>query len=169
MAWSYDVADLNTTTPSGRLLKKCGYCEETKTHSNFSTNSSSKDGLYSFCKDCKRKRDLTYRQINRGLLKDRNKKYYDDNKRNWFVYNSDRRIRVKKAAPPWLTKAQKQEILNFYLLAQECRTLTGDVYHVDHIIPLKGENVCGLHVPWNLQLLPADINLAKANKFEGIW
>jgi hypothetical protein len=168
MAWSYSVTDLNTTTASGRPSKKCNSCEETKIHSDFPTNTSSKDGLYSFCRDCKRKKDLLYRQNNRKSLRDRNKKYYDSNKINWFVYNSDRRVRFRKAAPAWLTKGQKQEILNFYLLAQECRTLTGDVYHVDHIVPLKGENVCGLHVPWNLQVLPADINLAKANKFEGV-
>lgn len=68
-----------------------------------------------------------------------------------------RRARKLQATPKWLTKEHLEQIKQIY---KECPK----TYHVDHIIPLKGENVSGLHVPWNLQCLPGIVNRVKHNK-----
>ena len=77
---------------------------------------------------------------------------------------AERRARKNWATPDWLSDSQKSEIRDLYWLCADICLTTGEPYHVDHIIPLKGKNVCGLHVPWNLQILPADMNLIKSNK-----
>jgi hypothetical protein len=82
---------------------------------------------------------------------------------------ADARMRKKKlrqATPPWLTGLQKKQIADMYGHAKDCFLCTGERYDVDHIVPLCGENVCGLHVPWNLQVLPSDVNRAKWNKHD---
>ena len=75
-----------------------------------------------------------------------------------------RRRRHREATPAWLTKEQKDNIKQLYIEAQKLTKLTGVRYEVDHIIPLTNDSVCGLHVPWNLQVIPKLENLKKANK-----
>jgi len=75
-----------------------------------------------------------------------------------------RRRRFRQATPKWLTAEQRMEIRLKYRLAIEMSRATGTRYAVDHIVPLQGETVCGLHVPWNLQVILQEENLKKFNK-----
>jgi hypothetical protein len=79
---------------------------------------------------------------------------------------AERRAAKLQATPVWLDSPQQQEIAEKYWLAKDVSLVSGCEYHVDHIVPLKGKDICGLHVPWNLQVLPADLNLQKSNKYK---
>lgn len=79
---------------------------------------------------------------------------------NWYALrNSHKRLRqaaVTKAYVPW---ADRKKVARIYSEAR----LKG--LHVDHIIPLKNNLVCGLHNEFNLQLLPPGENIRKSNSF----
>jgi 5-methylcytosine-specific restriction endonuclease McrA len=75
-----------------------------------------------------------------------------------------RRRKHRNATPPWLTRGQKAEIRQLYQIAITMTKTTKEQYVVDHIIPLRGESVCGLHVPWNLRVITQEENLEKSNK-----
>jgi 5-methylcytosine-specific restriction endonuclease McrA len=75
-----------------------------------------------------------------------------------------RRRRFRSATPKWLSAEQKMEIRLKYRLAIELSRATGMRHAVDHEIPLQGEDVCGLHVPWNLRVITQEENLKKSNK-----
>jgi len=57
------------------------------------------------------------------------------------------------------------QIKNFYIESAELSKLLGVWHEVDHIVPLQGTTVSGLHVPWNLQILTAKENSMKGNRF----
>ena len=70
--------------------------------------------------------------------------------------------RKRKAVPSW---AKMGRIEALYSLAAMLTSNTGEKWHVDHIVPLQGQSVCGLHIYENLRVVPATVNLQKSNKF----
>ena len=75
-----------------------------------------------------------------------------------------RRRKHRLATPRWLSRKQKSEIRQLYQIAITMTQTTGEQYVVDHIIPLRADTVCGLHVPWNLRVITQEENLKKSNK-----
>lgn len=73
---------------------------------------------------------------------------------------ANRRARKLSAAPHW---ANEFFINEAYDLAKRREAATGFKWHVDHIVPLKSDIVCGLHAYTNIQVIPAFINLKKSN------
>ena len=173
--------------------KVCSRCKQTCPTSAFVKQSSSKSGLGSYCSSCRKEKKADWYSNNKERADNYNRLYYDshpDFRANRSAYASQyeksnrylpefkakkcsreakRRSYKLQATPAWLSQKQLSEIDEFYWLAQDLKAVSGQVYHVDHIVPLKGKLVCGLHVPWNLQILPSEINLSKSNKVKGAF
>lgn len=71
-----------------------------------------------------------------------------------------------KATPPWLSPDDILRTRCIYEVAAMRNRESDDSWHVDHIVPLRGKTVCGLHVPWNLRVIRAEENLKKGNRLE---
>lgn len=159
-------------------MKTCGNCKAIKSKTDFYSNKNKKDGLHCFCKDCSKQKKQEWANKNSDKVKDYDqqwqlknkdkkvqsyKKWQQNNKETVNAYNSYRRALKLQATPKW---ADQDKIKYFYTLAQFFTDLSGGCveHHVDHIVPLKGNNVCGLHVHNNLQVLMKQDNLKKGNK-----
>lgn len=91
-------------------------------------------------------------------------KYKKSNPHKGSKDSAYRRAVKAKATPKWLTQDHLAEIEAIYLEASKLNQ-DGVKYHVDHIVPLLSKKVCGLHVPWNFQIITAEENLRKNNKW----
>ncbi len=105
-----------------------------------------------------------YRLKNIDNERERERQYLINNRPIVRAKNARRRAAETQATPSWLNAIQKAQIVEFYELASACEMQTGEPYHVDHIVPLRGNDINGLHVPWNLQVLTEFDNCSKHNK-----
>lgn len=160
-------------------MKICTRCKEEKPYEGFNKHIKSSDGRQSMCRPCTKEYNTKWRTENLDKHNASNRKSYNLNKekyvskhKEWKLnnaslvasYRAKRRASSLNATPSWLTQEHHKQIADMYWLARDLEAISGQQYHVDHIVPLQGSNVCGLHVPWNLQVLPSDINIAKHNK-----
>jgi 5-methylcytosine-specific restriction endonuclease McrA len=92
------------------------------------------------------------------------KAYRLANPGRFAAYTAKRKAQKLHATPKWLSTSQLSEIMGMYQTAQELSWLSDGGLEVDHIVPLQGIDVCGLHVPWNLRIIPRSDNRSKSNK-----
>lgn len=99
-------------------------------------------------------------------IKDHVKKWGKNNPTKILVNTREQQTKRLMRYPKWLTIDDRWMIEQAYELASLRTKMFGFPWHVDHIIPLQGKNVSGLHVPTNLQVIPASDNVRKSNSFE---
>ena len=154
-----------------RTERQCNTCKEIKPIKEFSIRTRTRtDGSKyittpASCKVCRNQKAVKYRNENQEAIRAYRKspKRKADNKMRQKI----KEIRKSHpAVPNWLTLEQKKEIRKLHLKQRQIRDTQNKEYHIDHIVPLNGETVCGLHVPWNLQLIPEKEHLSKSNNWE---
>lgn len=107
-----------------------------------------------------------YWKATRDKRKAARKVWEASNKHVLTFLKSKRRAAKLLRTPSWHTKEHDDQIKKIYA---DCRALNATStiqYHVDHIVPLLGKTVCGLHVPWNLAIITAEENMRKNNKYD---
>lgn len=160
--------------------KICKECKKDLPLEEYYASKRQRLGVRSKCKSCmntyrkerynsvtkQEERDASdaWRNRNREKARAYCTKWREKNKPRKAEQERIRKAKESLAKPAWLSKEQKDKILWYYAVAQEIRK-SGIPCEVDHIIPLQGKNVCGLHVPWNLQILTKEENAKKHNSF----
>jgi len=127
---------------SSSTHKHCNTCDRYRRRDAFKVESSNTTGLAACCRECMQAPDAKAKQAE---------------------YNADRRARKLKAVPGWTTGEDRKKMKALYAEAAYMRSGGEDVV-VDHILPLNGKTVSGLHIWYNLKIRDRLENLKKSNK-----
>jgi hypothetical protein len=135
------------------------------------------------CLSCRAEYLAKWRTENQARVKQHNASQYEKHTdkikkgvRQWatknpvkvFTYSRASHTKRRMRLPKWLTADDRWMIEQAYELAALRAKLFGFAWHVDHVIPLQGKLVSGLHTPYNLQVIPGVENVRKSNKFEAV-
>ena len=171
-------------------MKTCKRCSQNKPPSEFRSGKRYRDGLHPWCKPCMREygagwykknkvqhnaRAVAWREANPKKTRQIDRRWKEKNKEKtserYRAYRrehlaedaarvSQRRAAKLRATPKW---ASNDKINAIYRQARDCSERYGEPYHVDHMVPLNSQYVCGLHCEQNLQAIPARRNLSMSN------
>ena len=161
------------------MSKACTKCTLVKELTLFSLDKLAKSGRHTVCKACiaekqvLRMQDPEYRRKKNAQMAQTAAK----RKQSCAIFRADisaasraskiaERTHPNQARPGWVDREFADLVFSeAYRLAERRKEITGFAWHVDHIIPLKNKLVSGLHVPTNIQVIPAITNKQKFNSF----
>lgn len=172
--------------------KVCSQCRLSLSLDLFHKNIRRKDGYHEYCKDCRKeqynRRDKTsaikrsarrYKEKRKECLdgmreyylkrleekKLYGRKHYEQNKYKYVSNAMERKAQIKRATPKWFDSDHRFVYREAHLLAKLREQTTNIKWEVDHIVPLRGKNVCGLHLMENFAVIPKVLNNYKRAKF----
>lgn len=147
------------------MTKTCYICKHTLDKSMFPVLKARKDGLDGRCKSCAAAYKQAWAEKNRDRTKAAKDRWKQNHRDKHLEQSKNNKMIRAKRIPKWVDADERWLINEAYSLARLRSKLFGFKWHVDHIIPLRNKNVCGLHTIMNLQVIPANDNLCKSNKF----
>jgi hypothetical protein len=175
-------------------VKQCSTCGLSKEVTEFHRNKYNGDGYQFASKKCRKEhynktRDTVLSRVKEWYQQNRERKqsydsaYRTANKDKYAEYDkkratlphrralankttAKRRAGLLRAAPTWNAELTALVLGEAYSLAKTREHVTGFAWHVDHIVPLQGKTVCGLHTWNNIQVIPAVLNRQKSNHYE---
>jgi hypothetical protein len=161
------------------MTKLCTKCkvEKPANFDFFYANKKGETSLNNWCKDChKEYRKVNANKINKisKICKEKNPEKYKELKKAWNFVNKDKKrmyaldyiSRKKLRKPKWFGEFDAFVIQEAHVLANIRKKMFGIDWAVDHIIPMCGKMVSGLHVYNNVQVIPSSLNSQKHNFYE---
>lgn len=160
-------------------MKHCSKCDCTLPATDFSKETSKKDGLKSWCKICTKKYVAQHYEKNKQKYIDKAAQWKEENqerraeimskhKKNNRAYYTENTAKYRadkdNRTPKCLTEFDHLHIKCLYQVAAMRTRESGEPWSVDHVIALRGETVSGLHVPWNMAVITLEDNTRKNNK-----
>lgn len=146
------------------MTQKCLGCHKDKKLIEFDKDSRCKLSVRTRCKACVKIVSTINHLRNHTKRLAQMSKYKKNNSGKMNALSAKRHSAKLQRTPKWLTSLHYSQIEMFYDAAQRLTTEFGIPMDVDHIVPLQGKNVSGLHVPWNLQVITEQENANKYNR-----
>lgn len=131
-------------------MKTCYKCKCSKELTEFHKDKTKKNGVEGLCKLCSN---------------NKKKLWAKNNPQKEYARWLRRQQAKQQRTVSWDTELTDLVVIEGLDLCKTLEKITGVVWHLDHIVPLRGVNVSGLHVWNNFQVLPASVNISKGNKW----